>query len=112
MPQMTAVQVTRPGAPFEVVKRSIPEPATDQVRIQVQACGICHSDAFVKEGHWPGLEYPRVTGHEIAGVIDGIGPHVTAWRKGQYVGEDGTEGTAVSVWPVGAAISSPVNACL
>jgi len=86
MPQMTAVQVTRPGAPFEVVKRSIPEPGADQVRIQVQACGICHSDAFVKEGHWPGLEYPRVTGHEIAGVIDGIGPHVTAWRKGQYVG--------------------------
>ena len=86
MPQMTAVQVTRPGAPFEVVKRSIPEPGPDQVRIQVQACGICHSDAFVKEGHWPGLEYPRVTGHEIAGVIDGIGPHVTAWRKGQYVG--------------------------
>lgn len=86
MPQMTAVHVTRPGAPFEIVKRSIPEPAPDQVRIKVQACGVCHSDAFVKEGHWPGLEYPRVTGHEIAGIIDGVGPHVTAWRKGQYVG--------------------------
>jgi len=59
MPQMTAVHVTRPGAPFEVVQRSIPEPAPDQVRIKVQACGVCHSDAFVKEGHWPGLEYPR-----------------------------------------------------
>ena len=86
MPQMTAVQVTRPGAPFEVVKRSIPQPGPHQVRIKVQACGICHSDAFVKEGHWPGLHYPRVTGHEIAGVIDEVGPDVTAWQKGQYVG--------------------------
>ncbi len=86
MPQMTAVQVTRPGAPFEIVKRSIPEPGPNQVRIKVQACGICHSDVFVKEGHWPGLEYPRVTGHEVAGIIDGIGQEVTAWQKGQYVG--------------------------
>ena len=86
MPQMTAVQISRPGAPFEVVKREIPKPAPNAVRIKVQACGVCHSDVFVKEGHWPGLQYPRVTGHEVAGVIDEVGSDVTAWRKGQRVG--------------------------
>ena len=86
MPQMTAVQIPRPGAPFEVVTRQVPEPGPNMVRIKVQACGVCHSDVFVKEGHWPGLQYPRVTGHEVAGVIDEIGPNVTAWRKGQRVG--------------------------
>jgi len=73
MPQMTAVQIGRPGAPFEVVKREVPAPGPNQVRIKVQACGVCHSDLFVKEGHWPGLQYPRVTGHEVAGVIDEVG---------------------------------------
>jgi D-arabinose 1-dehydrogenase-like Zn-dependent alcohol dehydrogenase len=86
MPQMTAVQISHPGAPFEVVKREMPSPGLNQVRIKVQACGICHSDLFVKEGHWPGLQYPRVTGHEVAGVIDEIGSEVTAWKKGQRVG--------------------------
>jgi len=86
MPQMTAVQISRPGAPFEVVAREVPEPGPNQVRIRVQACGVCHSDLFVKEGHWPGLQYPRVTGHEVAGVIDEVGPGVTAWKKGQRVG--------------------------
>jgi D-arabinose 1-dehydrogenase-like Zn-dependent alcohol dehydrogenase len=86
MPQMTAVQISRPGAIFEVVKREVPEPGPNQVRIKVEACGVCHSDAFVKEGHWPGLHYPRVTGHEVAGVIDEVGPGVTAWRSGQRVG--------------------------
>ena len=86
MPQMTAVQISRPGAPFEVVAREVPEPGPNQVRIRVQACGVCHSDLFVKEGHWPGLQYPRVTGHEVAGVIDELGPGVTAWKKGQRVG--------------------------
>jgi len=86
MAQMTAVQISRPGAPFEVVAREIPAPGADQVRIRVQACGICHSDMFVKEGYWPGLQYPRVTGHEVAGVIDEVGPGVTAWKKGQRVG--------------------------
>ncbi len=86
MPQMTAVQISSPGAPFEVVKRKIPVPGPNTVRIKVQACGICHSDVFVKEGHWPGLQYPRVTGHEVAGVIDEIGTGVTAWKKGQRVG--------------------------
>jgi len=86
MGQMTAVQISRPGAPFEVVKREVPAPGPNQVRIKVDACGVCHSDVFVKEGHWPGLQYPRVAGHEVAGVIDEVGPGVTTWKKGQRVG--------------------------
>jgi D-arabinose 1-dehydrogenase-like Zn-dependent alcohol dehydrogenase len=86
MPQMTAVHISRPGAPFEVVAREIPAPGPDMVRIKVQACGVCHSDLFVKEGHWPGLSYPRIPGHEVAGVIDAIGSGVTAWKKGRRVG--------------------------
>jgi D-arabinose 1-dehydrogenase-like Zn-dependent alcohol dehydrogenase len=86
MPQMIAVQIRSPGAAFEVVKRDIPAPEGNQVRIRVQACGICHSDVFVKEGHWPGLQYPRVTGHEVAGVVDELGAGVTMWKKGQRVG--------------------------
>ena len=86
MSQMTAVQIRSPGAPFEVVKREIPAPGANQIRIRVQACGICHSDMFVKEGHWPGLQYPRVTGHEVAGVVDEVGAGVTVWKKGQRVG--------------------------
>jgi len=86
MPQMIAVQIPSPGAPLEVVKREIPLPGTNRVRIRVQACGICHSDVLAKEGHWPGLQYPRVTGHEVAGVVDEVGPGVTAWKKGQRVG--------------------------
>jgi D-arabinose 1-dehydrogenase-like Zn-dependent alcohol dehydrogenase len=86
MPQMIAVQIPSPGAPFEVVKREIAAPGANRVRIRVQACGICHSDLFAKEGYWPGLQYPRVTGHEVAGVIDEVGTGVTAWKKGQRVG--------------------------
>src|SRR5881396_1691751 len=86
MAQMTAVQISRASGPFEVVKRQVPAPGPNQVRIKVQACGICHSDMFVKEGHWPGLQYPRVTGHEVAGVIDEVRAGVTAWKKGQRVG--------------------------
>jgi D-arabinose 1-dehydrogenase-like Zn-dependent alcohol dehydrogenase len=86
MPQMTAVQISCPGAPFEVVTREIPEPIPNTVRIKVQACGVCHSDVFVKEGQWPGLQYPRIPGHEVAGVIDAIGSGVTAWKNGQRVG--------------------------
>ena len=86
MPQMTAVQLRSPGAPFEVVTREIPAPGANQIRIKVQACGVCHSDMFVKEGYWPGLQYPRVTGHEVAGVVDEVGAGVTVWKKGQRVG--------------------------
>ena len=86
MSQMTAVQIKSPGGPFEVVKRPVPEPGPNKVRIKIEACGVCHSDAFVKEGHWPGLAYPRVTGHEVAGVIDAVGPGVNNWKRGQRVG--------------------------
>ena len=83
---MKAVQVSKPGGNFEIVERPIPQPALGQVRIKVEACGICHSDVLVKEGHWQGLQYPRVPGHEIAGRIDAIGDHVTLWKPGQRVG--------------------------
>jgi D-arabinose 1-dehydrogenase-like Zn-dependent alcohol dehydrogenase len=84
--KMKAVQVSKPGGDFEIVERNIPEPGRSQVRIKVEACGICHSDALVKEGHWPGIQYPRVPGHEIAGRIDAVGADVTNWKPGQRVG--------------------------
>jgi len=96
MPKMKAVQVPKAGGDFEIVERDIPQPGPGQVRIRVQACGVCHSDVVTKEGGWPGLTYPRVPGHEIAGVIDEVGPGVTAWRKGQRVGvgwHGGQDGT-------------------
>lgn len=83
---MKAVQISKPGGNFEIVERPIPQPARGQVRIKVEACGICHSDALVKEGQWPGLQYPRVPGHEIAGRIDAVGADVTLWKPGQRVG--------------------------
>jgi D-arabinose 1-dehydrogenase-like Zn-dependent alcohol dehydrogenase len=83
---MRAVQVSKPKGPFEVVERDIPEPAAGTVRIKVQACGVCHSDSLVKEGQWPGLEYPRVPGHEVVGVIDALGPNVAGWTVGERVG--------------------------
>jgi alcohol dehydrogenase/propanol-preferring alcohol dehydrogenase len=83
---MKAVQVPKPGANFEVVERNIPDPGRNQVRIKVEACGICHSDVLVKEGLWPGIAYPRVPGHEIAGHIDAVGADVTNWKPGQRVG--------------------------
>jgi D-arabinose 1-dehydrogenase-like Zn-dependent alcohol dehydrogenase len=84
--KMKAVQVPKPGANFEVVERNIPDPGRNQVRIKVEACGICHSDVLVKEGLWPGIPYPRVPGHEIAGHIDAVGADVTNWKPGQRVG--------------------------
>lgn len=83
---MKAVQVSKPGGNFEMVERPVPEPGRGQVRVKVEACGICHSDALVKAGHWPGLQYPRVPGHEIAGRIDAVGADVTNWKRGQRVG--------------------------
>ncbi|WP_447984641.1 alcohol dehydrogenase [Nitrospira sp. Nam74] len=99
MAQMTAVQISRPRAPFELVTREIPEPGPNMVRIKVQACGVCHSDVFVKEGQWPGLQYPRIPGHEVAGAIDALGSGVTTWKKGQRVGvgwHGGHDGQCVS----------------
>jgi len=86
VPKMRAVQVSRAGGPFEMVEREIPQPGPRQVRLRVQACGLCHSDSLTKEGHWPGIKYPRVPGHEIAGVIDAIGAEVPRWKHGQRVG--------------------------
>jgi D-arabinose 1-dehydrogenase-like Zn-dependent alcohol dehydrogenase len=86
MTKMRVAQIARPGGPFEIVEREIPEPDAGCVRIKVQACGICHSDSVVKEGHWPGLQYPRVPGHEVVGVVDGVGAGVAAWKPGQRVG--------------------------
>ncbi len=86
MPSMKAVQVSKAGGDFEVVERPIPQPGRMQVRIRVEACGVCHSDTVVKEGLWPGLQYPRVPGHEIAGRIDAVGDGVIQWKPGQRVG--------------------------
>jgi len=83
---MRAVQVSKPGGPLELVEREVPQPGPRQVRVKVQACGLCHSDALTKEGHWPGIAYPRVPGHEIAGVIDAVGSEVPRWKAGQRVG--------------------------
>jgi D-arabinose 1-dehydrogenase-like Zn-dependent alcohol dehydrogenase len=83
---MKAAQVPKAGGDFQIVEREIPKPGAGQVRIKVQACGVCHSDVFTKEGSWPGIEYPRVPGHEVAGVIDEVGAGVSAWKKGQRVG--------------------------
>ena len=83
---MKAAQIPKPGADFEIVEREIPNPAAGEVRIKVQACGICHSDVLTKEGALPGIQYPRVPGHEVAGVIDEVGAGVAVWKKGQRVG--------------------------
>jgi D-arabinose 1-dehydrogenase-like Zn-dependent alcohol dehydrogenase len=83
MAKMRAVQVSRPNGPLELVERGIPEPGPDAVRIRVEACGICHSDSFTKEGTWPGLDYPRIPGHEVAGVVDALGERVVGFKVGQ-----------------------------
>src|ERR1700758_2851007 len=83
---MKVAQISKPGGDFEIVERPIPAPDAGHVRIKVQACGVCHSDVFTKDGLWPGIEYPRVPGHEVAGTIDELGEGVSAWKKGQRVG--------------------------
>ena len=86
MAKMRAAQVAKPGGPLELVERDIPTPGRNAVRVKVEACGVCHSDSLVMGGQWPGLEYPRVPGHEVIGVIDALGPGVTGWKVGQRVG--------------------------
>lgn len=86
MSTMRAVQVTQPKGPFELVEREIPEPAVGWVRIKIEACGICHSDVLTKEGSMPGIQYPRVPGHEVAGIIDAVGAGVVGWTEDQRVG--------------------------
>jgi D-arabinose 1-dehydrogenase-like Zn-dependent alcohol dehydrogenase len=83
---MKAAQVPKPGADFEIVEREIPHPGAGEVRIKVQACGVCHSDVFTKEGQWPGIQYPRVPGHEVVGLIDELGAGVSEWKQGQRIG--------------------------
>jgi D-arabinose 1-dehydrogenase-like Zn-dependent alcohol dehydrogenase len=83
---MKTILVPSPGVAFQLVDREIPVPKPDWVRIRVKACGVCHSDALLKEGQWPGIQYPRVPGHEVAGVIDELGANVKTWTKGQRVG--------------------------
>ena len=83
---MKAAQISKAGGAWELVEREIPEPTSGHVRVKVEACGICHSDVLVKEGLWPGLQYPRVPGHEIAGRIDALGDNVTPWQPGDRVG--------------------------
>jgi D-arabinose 1-dehydrogenase-like Zn-dependent alcohol dehydrogenase len=84
--KMKAAQISKAGGDWELVERDVPEPGPGQVRVKVGACGICHSDVLVKDGIWPGLQYPRVPGHEIAGRVDALGGDVTAWQKDQRVG--------------------------
>src|SRR5271168_2474093 len=99
MAKMKAVQVPKAGGDFEIVERDIPQPGSGQVRIKVLACGVCHSDSVTKEGLFPGIIYPRVPGHEVAGVIDELGAGVTTWKKGQRVGvgwHGGQDGTCLA----------------
>jgi D-arabinose 1-dehydrogenase-like Zn-dependent alcohol dehydrogenase len=86
MSKTRVVQVGRPNGALELVEREVPDPAPGSVRIKVEACGVCHSDSFTKEGVWPGIQYPRVPGHEIAGIIDAVGTGVAGWTRGQRVG--------------------------
>src|SRR5215831_4033153 len=84
--KMKAAQISKPGGAIELVERDIPEPGPGQVRVKVEACGICHSDSVVKEGLFPGIQYPRVPGHEVIGVVDAVGSGVARWKEGQRVG--------------------------
>jgi D-arabinose 1-dehydrogenase-like Zn-dependent alcohol dehydrogenase len=96
---MRVAQIAKAGGGFEIVEREIPKPGAGQVRIRVEACGICHSDVLVTEGLWPGIQFPRVPGHEVAGVIDEVGSGVTAWTMGQRVGvgwHGGHDGTCLA----------------
>lgn len=86
MSKMRVVQVRAANGPFELVEREVPAPGPGQVRVRVEACGICHSDVFTKAGLWPGIEYPRAPGHEVAGILDAAGAGVAGWTTGQRVG--------------------------
>src|ERR1700685_535650 len=96
---MKVAQISKAGGDFEIVEREIPQSGAGQVLIKVQACGVCHSDVLTKEGAWPGIEYPRVPGHEIAGIIDEVGPGVSESKQGQRAGvgwHGGQDGTCPS----------------
>jgi D-arabinose 1-dehydrogenase-like Zn-dependent alcohol dehydrogenase len=98
---MKVAQVSKPGADFEIVECAIPNPGAGQVRIKLQAYGVCHSDVLTKEGSWPGIQYPSVPGHEVAVIIDGLGEGVSAWKEGQRVGvgwHSGQDNTCRECW--------------
>jgi D-arabinose 1-dehydrogenase-like Zn-dependent alcohol dehydrogenase len=101
MATMRVAQVSRPNGPFEIVERPIPEPGVGAIRIRVLACGICHSDSLVKDGTFPGVRYPRVPGHEVAGVIDAVGSQASGWASG------GTADTADAVTSAAVETSLP-----
>jgi D-arabinose 1-dehydrogenase-like Zn-dependent alcohol dehydrogenase len=86
MPKMRVAQIPYAKGPFELVERDIPEPGAGQVRIKVEACGVCHSDSMTKDGLWPGIAYPRVPGHEVIGTVDAIGPETVGWQRGERAG--------------------------
>src|SRR5215471_13924947 len=95
---MKVAQVSKPGGNLEIVEREIPKPGPREVRIKVQACGICHSDVLVKDGLWPGIQYPRIPGHEVVGIIDELGGGVSGWSVGHRVGigwHGGQDGTCL-----------------
>ena len=99
MARMKVAHVPTAGAAFAIVEREIPQPGPGEVRVRVLACGVCHSDVFTKDGAWPGIVFPRVPGHEVAGVIDDVGAGVTHWKKGQHVGvgwHGGQDGTCLA----------------
>ena len=96
---MKVAQIPKAGADFQIVEREIPKPGVGHVRIKVEACGVCHSDVLTKEGAWPGIQYPRIPGHEVAGIIDELGAGVFQWKQGQRVGvgwHGGHDGTCLS----------------
>jgi D-arabinose 1-dehydrogenase-like Zn-dependent alcohol dehydrogenase len=95
---MRVALIPKAGADFQIVEREIPQPGAGEVRIKVQACGVCHSDLFTKEGAWPGIQYPRVPGHEVAGILDELGAGVSGWKTGQRIGvgwHGGHDGTCL-----------------
>ena len=105
MSTMRAARLPHAGADFELVDLPVPDPDANEVRVRVEACGICHSDTFVKEGTFPGLEYPRVPGHEVAGVVDAVGSDALQWSAGDRAGWAGTVGTASPATPAGRGTS-------
>ena len=109
MAKMRAVQVAKTGGPLEMVEREIPEPQSGAVRIKVQACGVCHSDSVTKDGLFPGIQYPRVPGHEVIGIIDALGPNVPRWKVGERVAWVGMAATAATATVAGEGIFLPAR---
>jgi D-arabinose 1-dehydrogenase-like Zn-dependent alcohol dehydrogenase len=109
MATMRVAQVPYPKGPFELVERAIPEPSPGHVRIKVEACGVCHSDSLTKEGLFPNIQYPRVPGHEIIGILDGLGAGVSGWSPGSASGSAGMAAIAAIATPAVRATLSPAR---